>query len=152
KGRLAEAIAEYRESIRLNPDNGEAYALLASLLATAADTKLRDGAEAVKLARQSVKLAPNDAAAWQALGWAHYSTGACKDSIEAFHKSMDLQQDPKGGDSGQWFGLAVAHWQLGQREEARSWYGKAVQWMEKNAPQDEQSRRFRAEAAEVLGI
>src|SRR5207244_3481932 len=118
--------------------------------ATAADPKLRDSAEAVKLARKAAELAPLDALSWQTLGWFLYRTGAWKDSIEAFHKSMALQEDPKGGDSGQWFGLAVAHWQLGNKEEARKWHDQAVQWMEKNAPQDEFFRGFRIEAEKLL--
>jgi RNA polymerase sigma-70 factor (subfamily 1) len=103
-----------------------------------------------RLARKAVELAPLDALSWQTLGWALYRTGAWKNSIEVFHKSMALQQDPKGGDSAQWFGLAVAHWQLANKEEARKWHDQAVQWMENNAPQDEQLRRFRTEAAELL--
>jgi hypothetical protein len=46
----------------------------------------------------------------------------------------------------------MAHRQLGNRGEARDWYHKAVQWMDKNAPKNEELRRFRAEAAEVLGV
>jgi tetratricopeptide (TPR) repeat protein/tRNA A-37 threonylcarbamoyl transferase component Bud32 len=152
KARRDEAIAEFREAIRLKRDYTRAYIALAELLATTADPKVRDGAEALNLARKAVELAPGDTGAWQTLGWALCSTGACKESTLAFHKSMGLQQDPKGGDSGQWFGLAAAHWKLGQREQARTWYGKAVEWMDKNAPQSEEFRRFRAEAAQVLGI
>jgi hypothetical protein len=65
---------------------------------------------------------------------------------------MDLQQDPKGGDAGQWFGLAVAHWNLGDKTEARRWYDRAVRWMEKHAPEDKGCRRFRADAEKVLGV
>lgn len=50
------------------------------------------------------------------------------------------------------FFLAVAHWQLSQKAEARSWYDRAIGWMEKNKPQDEELRRFRAEAVELLRI
>jgi tetratricopeptide (TPR) repeat protein len=78
----------------------------------------------------------------QALGWALYATESWQESIDAFHKSMDLQQDPKGGDSGQWFGLAAAHARLGAKEEARRWYDRAVQWME-NMPDNVALRRFR---------
>jgi Flp pilus assembly protein TadD len=108
--------------------------------------------EAVAEFRKAVELAPTNSWFWQELGWDLYHTGAWKDSVEAFHKSMDLQQRPKGGGSGQWFGLAVAHWQLGNKEEARRWYDKAVEWMEKNAPQDDGFRRYRAEAEQVLGV
>ena len=41
---------------------------------------------------------------------------------------------------------------LGQKDEARQWYNRAVEWMEKNQPEDEELRHFRAEAAELLGM
>lgn len=58
----------------------------------------------------------------------------------------------KGGDSCDWFFLAMAHWKMGQKEEARTSNDQAVQWMENHRPNDEELRRFRAEAAELLGI
>jgi hypothetical protein len=51
-----------------------------------------------------------------------------------------------------WFFLAMAHGQLGEKEQAHKWYAKAMQWMDKNKPQDEELRRFRAEASALLGI
>ena len=45
----------------------------------------------------------------------------------------------------------MAHWQPGEKDEARKWFDQAVEWMEKNKPDDEELRRFRAEAAELLG-
>ena len=58
----------------------------------------------------------------------------------------------KRGDATDWFFLAMAHWQLGDKDEARKWYDKAVEWMDKNQPKNEELLRFRAEAAELLGI
>ena len=46
----------------------------------------------------------------------------------------------------------MAHWQLGDKPQARSWYDKAVPWMEKNQPKNEELVRFRAEAAALLGV
>ena len=46
----------------------------------------------------------------------------------------------------------MAHWQLGEKEAARKWYDQAVAWMDKNQPNNEELRRFRAEAAELLGV
>jgi hypothetical protein len=57
-----------------------------------------------------------------------------------------------GGDSADFFFLAMAHWQLGHRDEARKWYVKAIEWMDNYLPGDKALRRFRAEAAELLGI
>jgi hypothetical protein len=58
----------------------------------------------------------------------------------------------KGGNSFDWYFLAMAHWQLGKKDESRKWYDQAVEWMEKNQPKNEELRRFRAEAAELLGF
>ncbi len=64
-----------------------------------------------------------------------------------------------GGSSIDWFFLAMAHWQLGQKDEARTWFDKSIRSMDKNQPQNdlnqrqiEDLRRFRAEAAGLLGI
>ena len=80
---------------------------------------------------------------------AHYRAGEWKAAIVALEKSMALR---KGGDSFDWFFLAMAHWQLGEKEEARKWYDRAVVWMDKNRPKDEELRRFREEAAKLLKV
>ena len=46
----------------------------------------------------------------------------------------------------------MANWQLGEKDKARAWYDRAVQWMDKNEPKNEELRRFRTEAAELLGV
>jgi hypothetical protein len=56
-----------------------------------------------------------------------------------------------GGNSFDWFFLAMAYWRLGDHEKARTWFDRAVQWMNKHMAQDSQLRRFRAEAEAVLG-
>ena len=56
-----------------------------------------------------------------------------------------------GGDAFDWFFVAMAKHKLGQKD-ARKWYDKAVAWMAKNRPDDQELKRFRAEAKDVLGI
>ena len=46
----------------------------------------------------------------------------------------------------------MAHWQLGDPGQARKWYDQAARWVENNASDDDELRRFRAEAAELLKI
>ena len=55
------------------------------------------------------------------------------------------------------FFLAMSHWQLGNKDEARRCYEKAVQRLGEppganDSTSDEQLNRIRAEAAELLGI
>ena len=99
--------------------------------------------------RKPSQLAPREGGYWNTLGVAHYRAGDWKAAIEALTKSMELG---KGGDGSDWFFLAMAHWQLGDKPQARSWYDKAVPWMEKNQPKNEELIRFRAEAAALLGV
>ena len=84
------------------------------------------------------------------LGTALYRAGDWKAAIETLERADQLQ----GGKrlSGNAFFLAMAHWQLGNKDEARKWYDRAVEWMDKNQPKNEELRRFRAEAAELLEV
>jgi tetratricopeptide (TPR) repeat protein len=142
------AIKFYDQAIEIDPTNGPAaHNDLAWILATCPDRMLRDARKAVELAKKAVVLAPKEGTHWNTLGAAHYRAGEWEPAITALQKSMELRN---GGDSLEWFFLATAHWQLGQKEEARKWYDKAVAWMEKNQPKDEQLGRFRAEAASLL--
>jgi WD40 repeat protein len=122
---------------------------LAWRLATCAEPHLRNPARALELARRAVTLAPDEGDFWNTLGAAHYRAGNWTAAAAALHKSIDLR---RGGNSFDWFFLALAQWQLGQKDEARKRYDQAVAWMTKYAPHDEDLTRVRAEAAELLGI
>jgi hypothetical protein len=95
---------------------------------------------------------------WKTLGWASYRTGRWEVAIQALEIANRLCA---GGGSYEWFALAMAHWQRGDKELARQWYAKACRWMEDhkdpNAKEpgffwEEELRRFRTEAAELLQI
>src|SRR5262249_460764 len=109
----------------------------------------RDPRRAVELAKKAVELAPKEGTFWNTLGAAQNRAGNWKAAIEGLNKSMDLRH---GGDSFDWFFLAMVHWQLGAKDESRKWYDKAVEWMDKNAKDSEDLRRFRTEAEELLEI
>lgn len=134
---------EYR--IQLAHSNNK----LAWILATCPDLKLRDPKRAVEFAEKAVELTPKEGIYWNTLGVVHYRTGDWKAALAALEMSMELRN---GGDAINWFFLAMAHWQLDQKEQARKWYDQAVQWMDKNKPKDEKLIRFRAEATALLGI
>jgi tetratricopeptide (TPR) repeat protein len=119
------------------------------LLATCPDTEFRDPRQAVASAKKAVELAPQVGSCWTTLGIAHYRIGRWQESVEALQKAGELRA---GGDSFDWFWVAMARWQLSEKEQARTWYDRAVQWMEKHQPQNEELIRFRAEAAELLNV
>jgi tetratricopeptide (TPR) repeat protein len=138
----------YREAVRLDGDRyGPAMDALSQLLLFRGKVK-----EAVAVARKAVELAPKSALAAQVLGLAEYRAGNWTACIVALEKSCALQDNPKGGDFWQWFLLAMANSQHGQKQKARDWYDRAVVWMDKNQPKNEELRRFRAEAAALLEL
>jgi tetratricopeptide (TPR) repeat protein len=155
-GRVKEAEAAYREALALRervlaivPDEPKSQNDVAWYLATCPVPQLRDPARAVELARKATEKQPV-ASNWNTLGVALYRTGDCKAAIEALEKSDVLAPDKNLAFNGLF--LAMAHWQLGRRDEARQWYDRAVGWMEKYDPKHHELRRFRAEAAAVLGL
>ena len=148
-GKDREAIAAYKEAVRLKGDFDEAHNSLAWLLATAADPALREPARAVELAKRAVELAPQEGTYWNTLGAARLRAGDPRSARSDLMKSMELR---RGGDAYDWFFLAVAYHQLGEKDEARKWHDQATTWTRTNKPADEQLVRFRAEAAHVLGV
>jgi tetratricopeptide (TPR) repeat protein len=149
KGRLDDAIAEYREAIRVKKDYVDVHNCLAWLLATCPDTKYRNPSLAVTHAKCAVKLAPDAGSFWNTLGVAQYRNGDWKTAVAALMKSIQLR---KGGDSTDFFFLAMAHWKLNEKDKGRAWFEKAVAWMDKHNPNDEELKRFRAEATALLGL
>jgi tetratricopeptide (TPR) repeat protein len=123
---------------------------LAWLLATCPDLKFRNPGRALALARKAVELEPAHAGFWNTLGVACRRAGDDRGAIAALEKSEELGHGTDFGFNA--FFLAMARWQLGERDLARKWYGQAVQWMDKHKPNGEELLRFRAEAEEMLQI
>jgi superkiller protein 3 len=146
-GRDKEAEAEYREASRLKPDSPAPHNSLAWFLATCPDLKLRDPGQALIHARKAVELAPGNFNYLNTLGVALYRNGDWQAAIEALMKCTQ-----QGGSSRDFFFLAMAHGKLNEKEKARSWYDQAVASMDKNEPQNEELKRFRVEAAALLGL
>jgi Flp pilus assembly protein TadD len=147
-GQHAEADLAYQKASELAPQDGLVQNNLAWQLATR-DAKRHDPEWAVQLAKKAVELSPKEGSYWNTLGVAHYRAGEFKQAVQELEQSMQLG---KGGTSEDFFFLAMAHWQLGNKEDAHKWYDHAVAWMGKNRPQNEELRRFRTEAEELLKI
>jgi len=111
--------------------------------------ELRDSKRAIQLSKELVELLPAVGACWNSYGVAQYRDGDWKGAVESLTKSITLS---KTGDSNDFFFLAMASWQLGQKEAARKWYDKAVQWMEKNQPKNPELVRFRRRRRSCWGL
>ncbi len=150
QGKYAEAEALLRKTLEIqrrvlgekHPRTRSSRNGLAWLLATTGDGEVRDPARAVELARLNTRVAPEDGNLWNTLGVALCSAGSWKEALAALETSEELRD---GGDAFDWFFVAIAKHKLGHKD-AREWYDNAVAWMEKNKPDDEELRRFRAEA------
>ena len=73
-------------------------------------------------------------------------------SVVAAQMAID---DFKGGDKGVKAEIVSADHQNKPDNGsaiARKWYDQAVEWMDKNQPTNKELRRFRSEAAELLGV
>jgi tetratricopeptide (TPR) repeat protein len=146
-GRQAEATDPYRKALELGPEDATVNNELAWFLATNPEPRLRDPALAVRRAKKAVEARPQSGDYRNTLGVAHYRNGDDKAAITALESSMNLRA---GGDSLDWFFLAMAHWRLGDRAKARKWYDKAMEWMDKNQPNNEELQRFRSETDNLM--
>ena len=147
-GRYGEAIDRFQQAITAKPEFAVPYNNLAWLLATAPDEKLRDPARAVELAQKTAQLNPTLPGNFNTLGIAEYRAGKWQEAIRWLNKSTKAGS---GGSAFDWFFLAMAEERLGLHLEARDDYVKAIEWMEKHAPHNEELIRFRREAEELLG-
>jgi serine/threonine protein kinase/tetratricopeptide (TPR) repeat protein len=157
-GQFPEARKIYEETLiperRVRgPRTPETQRLLngfAWMLCTAYDSKFRDPPRAVLLAKEVVTYAPQFGDKWMTLGVAHYRAGDWKSAVVALEKSTALAPAGCGGVNG--FFLAMAHWQLGEKEQASQFYAKGASWRKSHKPTDRELLRFQSEASELLGI
>jgi serine/threonine protein kinase/Flp pilus assembly protein TadD len=122
---------------------------LAWLFAIRPDSHERYPGVALDLAQQVLELAPEDREAWQTLGMAHYRAANWRAAIEALNRSTELPVRQGRADP-TWLFLAMAHWQVGEKDRARECYHKAVEWIETNQPKNQFLQQFRKEAEEVM--
>jgi tetratricopeptide (TPR) repeat protein len=144
-----EAAAVWEQGRQHGADMAAAADGAAGFLRESLDPQTQNPKQAVLLAQKAAALAPQSGMCWGTLGAAYYRAGQWEEAVDALEKALPLES---GRDSLDWFFLAMAHWQLGDHEEACRWYDQAVQWMVKNKPRDKALHGFCAEAATLLGI
>ena len=83
------ALADYEKAIELEPNSPVAHERLAWLLATCADSKVRDPRRAIAAAKRAVNLSPNDGSYQRTLAWAEYRAGNWQAAVTALHKKCE---------------------------------------------------------------
>ncbi len=108
-------------------------------------------ARAIELADELIRNSPKVRDVWTTLGVAHYRAGAWNDAIAALEKSEAAAPGCFTAVTG--FVLAMACWQLGEKDKGREWYAKALQSAETSGqPSWPGPASFRSEASRLLGI
>ena len=107
----------------------------------------------MEFAKKATELSTEVASYWNTLGVAQYRAGQWKDAIPSLKQAIHFDNlgTNRPNNSFNTFFVAMAHWQLDEKDEARKWYDEAIEWMEKNEPNNEELRSFRGEAAALLG-
>jgi tetratricopeptide (TPR) repeat protein len=99
--------------------------LVARICALAPDAA-PDAMKVVQMAERAVQADPVPHHL-HTLGLAHYRAAQFDASIQKLHKSIDGNWNANAAN---WLVLAMAHQRLGNADEARKWFDKAVAWIE----------------------
>jgi uncharacterized protein HemY len=138
------------EVVKRGAENPRVKNQLAWLYGTCPTPRFQDPERAVRLAMEAVTACPARAAFWNTLGVAHYRTRRWDLAAAELKKSIELKKGV--GDSCDYFFLAMAQWQSGEKPQALISYNCAVVLMKKHDRYNLELDRFRAEAKDLLGV
>jgi hypothetical protein len=147
------ALAQHRRTLEANPNDAPACNNLAWLYATG-PADLRNPEEALRRARNAVRLAPNKYEYLNTLGVVYYRLGRWNEAVATLQDAIKANGDK--ATAFDLFFLAMCHQQLGQLEKARDSYSRANAWWQAqtNLPPQwaVELEAFRTEAAAQLGL
>jgi tetratricopeptide (TPR) repeat protein len=157
---LTHALSIYGKAVRNHPTDPDIRSWLARCLCTWLDPQMRDYTEAMEMAQQAVKLAPDQGRYWTVLGIACYRIGNWSAAENALEQAVEKAPAWRGGPAtrkgpaveARLF-LAMSQWRLRKEKEAMESYRTAITIMKRNFNrQDVEARTACAEAAALLGI
>ncbi len=91
QGRIREAIEQWHETLAIQPENGNAKSNLAWVFATSPEETFRDGARAVQLAEQALKLSNSrNPIIFRTLAAAYAESGRFPEAIETARRGAEL--------------------------------------------------------------
>jgi tetratricopeptide (TPR) repeat protein len=99
QGQVREALEQWQETLAIQPENGNAKSNLAWVLATSPEGSLRDGARAVELSEQALRLSGGkNPIIFRTLAAAYAENGRFSQAIETAQRGIELanSQDNSG--------------------------------------------------------
>ncbi len=114
-GRVADAIRAYGELLRQSPDDLDALNNVAWIRATCADARLRDGAEAVRLAERARDRSPEPVAVFHStLAAAYAEAGRFPEAVTACSRALELARSGGEPHAAQSFEQQLARYRAGR--------------------------------------
>jgi protein O-mannosyl-transferase len=99
QGRIREGVEEWQKVLAIQPDNGNALSNLAWVLATSPDNSLRDGAKAVQLAEEALRISGRRIPIiFRTLAAAYAESGEFSKAIQVAQQGIELANSQ--GNSG----------------------------------------------------
>ncbi len=99
QGRIREGVEEWQKVLAIQPDNGNAMSNLAWVFATSPDDSLRDGAQAVQLAEQALRISGGRIPIiFRTLAAAYAEKGMFSQAIQTAQRGIELANSQ--GNSG----------------------------------------------------
>jgi WD40 repeat protein len=146
EGKTQEYINLLKRAVELDPRNARAHNNLAWTLAVGPQ-ELRDTSTALVSAAAAVAEEPSQQTYRNTLGIVQFQAGQCDNAVLTLNESVSMRGFYDSHDA---FFLAMAHWKRGEKDVAREWLQKAVDWMNKNASSDPELMQFRQEAEQLI--
>jgi Flp pilus assembly protein TadD len=97
KGEIKEAVAAWEQSLAFDPDNADAANNIAWVRATVADANLRDGREALELAKRALRTGGENPVVLRTLAAAQAEDGQFAEAIATCQRGEELAR--RNGDS-----------------------------------------------------
>lgn len=122
-----------RKLINIQPDNANAYnALGYSMLER--NVRIEEG---MQLVEKAYKLAPDDAAIIDSMGWGHYRQGKLEKSLEFLRRAYAVNPDPEIAAH-----LGEVLWAHGDKEEAKQIWSGSLKQHPQNEPLQAVMKKF----------
>ncbi len=125
------AIKAFRDVIRINPKNAEAYNYIGYVYAEEG----RNLDEALNLVKKALELDPGNAFYLDSLGWVYFKMGRYQEALEKLKDSVTALEKEKRKDGVIYEHLGDAYMKVGDKEKGMEWYLKALD----NNPEDREA-------------